>query len=149
MKVHELLPQKSRSVYTLSSDRSVDDAINLMTAKKAGALVVTEAGHAVGIFAERDVFRAYIRDKSAAFTDIRLKDAMTPKLLTAKMDDDVSSVLSMMIQAGIKHIPIIDDDKIIGLLALADLIQHQINMLTDELHHLREYIEDLHNAGQD
>lgn len=149
MKMHELLPQKSRSVYTLSSDKSVDDAINLMTAKKAGALVVTEAGHPVGIFAERDVFRAHIRDKTAAFTDIRLKDAMTPKLLTASMDDDVSSVMSLMIQAGVKHIPIIKDNQIVGLLTLADLIQHQINMLTDELHHLREYIEDLHHAGQD
>jgi signal-transduction protein with cAMP-binding, CBS, and nucleotidyltransferase domain len=54
-----------------------------------------------------------------------------------------------MIQADVKHIPVIKDDQIIGLLTLADLIQHQINMLTDELHHLREYIEDLHHAGQD
>ncbi|MGD9055523.1 MAG: CBS domain-containing protein [Desulfobacterales bacterium] len=149
MKVHELLGHKHRPVYTLSSDQSVDDAINLMTAQKTSALIITDADHPVGIFAERDVFRAHIRDKTAAFSDIRLKDAMTPKVLTAKMDDEVSSVMSMMIQADIKHMPVIKDDKIIGLLTLADLIEHQINMLTDELHHLREYIEDLHHAGQD
>jgi IMP dehydrogenase len=149
MKVHELLGHKHRPVYTLSSDQSVDDAINLMTAQKTSALIITDADHPVGIFAERDVFRAHIRDKTAAFSDIRLKDAMTPKVLTAKMDDEVSSVMSMMIQADIKHMPVIKDDKIIGLLTLADLFEHQINMLTDELHHLREYIEDLHHAGQD
>ncbi|MGD8344321.1 MAG: CBS domain-containing protein [Desulfobacterales bacterium] len=149
MKVHELLPRISRPVYTLNGDQSVDDAINLMTAKKTSALIITEADHPVGIFAERDVFRAHIRDKAAAFSDILLKDAMTPKLLTAKMEDEVSAVMTMMIQADIKHMPVIKENEIVGLLTLADLIEHQINMLTDELHHLREYIEDLHLAGQD
>ena len=149
MKVHELLPRISRPVYTLNGDQSVDDAINLMTAKKTSALIITEADHPVGIFAERDVFRAHIRDKAAAFSDILLKDAMTPKLLTAKMEDEVSAVMTMMIQADIKHMPVIKENEIAGLLTLADLIEHQINMLTDELHHLREYIEDLHHAGQD
>ena len=149
MKVHELLQLKSRPVYTLSSDQTVDDAINLMTAKKTGALIITEADHPVGVFAERDVFRAHIKDKTAAFSDILLKDAMTPKLLVAKAEDKISSVMSMMIQADIKHMPVIEEDKIAGMLTLADLIEYQINMLTDELHHLRDYIEDLHHAGQD
>ena len=149
MKMHELLQLKSRPVYMLKSDQTVDDAINLMTAKKTSALIVTEADHPIGIFAERDVFRAHIRDKTAAFTDILLKDAMTPELLTAKMEDEVSAVMTLMIQADIKHVPVVRDDNIIGLLTLADLIEHQINMLTEELHHLREYIEDLHHAGLD
>ena len=149
MNVHDLLKQKFRPVYTLGSNQSVDDAINLMTAEKTSALIVTEDGHPVGIFAERDVFRAHIKDKTAAFTNIRLKDAMSPRLLTSNAEDDVSSVMSMMIQADIKHMPVIDGGKIVGMLTLHDLIQHQLDMLTDELHHLREYIEDLHDAGQD
>jgi IMP dehydrogenase len=149
MKVHELLSQKSRPVYTLSSDQTVDDAINLMTAQKVSALIITEADHPVGIFAERDVFRAHIKDKTAAFSDIRLKDAMTPRLFVAKTEDEISSVMSMMIQADIKHMPVMKENQIIGILTLNDLIEHQIDMLTDELHHLREYIEALHHAGQD
>jgi CBS domain-containing protein len=149
MKVHELLSQKSRPVYTLSSDQTVDDAINLMTAQKVSALIITEADHPVGIFAERDVFRAHINDKTAAFSDIRLKDAMTPRLFVAKNEDEISSVMSMMIQADIKHMPVMKENQIIGILTLNDLIEHQIDMLTDELHHLREYIEALHHAGQD
>lgn len=149
MKMHELLSQKARTVYTISSDQTVDDAINLMSAKKTSALIVTEADHPVGIFAERDVFRAHIRDKAAAFSEIRLKDAMTEKLFTAKAEDEVSSVMSMMVQVDIKHLPVIKENKIVGLLTLNDLIEHQIDMLTEELQHLREYIEDLHHAGQD
>ncbi len=149
MKVQDLLQLKSRPVYTLSSDQSVDDAINLMTAKKVSALIITEAGGPIGIFAERDVFRAHIKDKTAAFSDMRLKDAMSPKLLVAKTEDEVSRVMSLMIQADIKHMPVIAENKIVGMLTLHDLIEHQLDMLTDELHHLREYIEDLHHAGQD
>ena len=149
MKVHELLSQKVRPVYTISSDQTVDDAINLMTAEKTGALIVTEADHPVGIFAERDVYRAHIKDKSAAFSEIRLKDALTNKLFTAKTEDEISSVMSVMIQAEIKHMPIMEENKILGMLTLHDLIEHQIDMLTEELQHLREYIEDLHHAGQD
>ena len=149
MKVHELLPLKSRPVYALTSDQSVDDAINLMTAEKASALIVTEADHPVGIFSERDVFRAHIKDKAAAFTDIPLKDAMTPKMLVAKVEDEIGSVMSMMIQADIRHMPVMKEDEIVGMLTLHDLIEHQIGVLMDELHHLREYIEDLHHAGQD
>jgi CBS domain-containing protein len=149
MKVHELLSQKDRPVYTLKSDQSVDDAINLMTAEKASALIVTRADLPVGIFSERDLFRAHIKDKAAAFSDIPLKDAMTPKLFVAKTEDEISSVMSMMIQADIKHMPVVKENKIVGILTLNDLIEHQIDMLTDELHHLREYIEALHHAGQD
>ena len=149
MKVHELLSKKTRPVYTVSIDQTVDDAINLMTAKKVSALIVTESDRPVGIFAERDVFRAHIQDKAAAFSDIQLNDAMTPKLFMAKTDDEVSSVMSIMIQADIKHMPVMKENKIVGMLTLHDLIEHQLRMLTDELQHLREYIEDLHHAGQD
>ena len=149
MKVHELLSQKARPVYTLSSDQSVDDAINLMTAKKASALIVTEADQPVGIFSERDVFRAHIKDKTAAFCEIPLKDAISHKLFSARAEDEISGVISIMIQADIKHMPVMKENEIVGMLTLHDLIEHQIGVLTDELHHLREYIEDLHHAGQD
>ena len=149
MKVHELLSKKARTVYTISADQTVDDAINLMAAKKTAALIVTEADHPVGLFAERDVFRAHIKDKSAAFSEIRLKDAMTHKLVTAKAEDEVGSIMSIMIQADIKHMPVIKENKIVGILTLHDLIEHQIRMLTEELQHLREYIEALHDAVQD
>ncbi|MEJ2727335.1 MAG: CBS domain-containing protein [Deltaproteobacteria bacterium] len=143
------MSQKARPVYTLSSDQSVDDAVSLMSAKKVSALLVTEADQPVGIFSERDVFRAHIKDKTAAFCEIPLKDAISHKLFSAKAEDEISSVMSIMIQADIKHMPVVKENKIIGILTLNDLIQNQLDMLTDELHHLREYIEALHHAGQD
>lgn len=149
MKVHEILSQKSRPFFTIAIDQSVDDAIDLMSAKKISALIVTEADRPVGIFAERDVFRAHIKDKSAAFSEIPLKDAMIRKLFPAKAEDEVGTVRSVMIQADITHMPVVKEDEIIGMVTLNDLIEYQIETLTGELQHLREYIEALHHAGHD
>jgi CBS domain-containing protein len=149
MKVRALLREKARPVHTIASNQSVDDAINLMTAKQASALIVTENDQPVGIFAERDVFRYYLRDRSAALSEIALQNAMTDKLIVAEAEDDVSRVMAIMIKADIKHLPIIEEKKIIGMLKLNDLIEQQIESFTHEIHQLKDYIEDLHEAGRD
>jgi len=149
MKVHALLRKKSRPVHTIASNRSVDDAISLMTGKKASALIVTENDQPLGIFAERDVFRCYLRDPHTALSETGLKNAMTHKLIVADPEDELSHVMALMIKADIKHLPVIEEKRIIGMLTLNDLIEHEIDSLTDEIHQLKNYIEDLHEAGRD
>jgi len=149
MKVKQLLSPKTRPVYRIASDQSVDHAITQMAACKASALIVTDSSHPVGIFSERDVFRCYVKDKNARFSEIPVKDVMTHKLIAAGPEDDISAVMALMVKADIKHIPVIKDDEIVGMLTLNDLIENQIETLTAELQHLREYIADLHDAGQD
>ena len=67
----------------------------------------------------------------------------------ADPEDKLSQVLALMIKADIRHLPVIEEKKVIGMLTLNDLIEHQIDSLTDEIHQLKEYIEDLHEAGRD
>jgi CBS domain-containing protein len=149
MKVQDLMRIKSRPVQTIASSRSVDDAVNLMTDKKAGALIVTENDRPVGIFAERDVFRYYLRDKTTALSEITLRHAMTDKLIVARPEDEISDVLVMMARAEIRHLPVIEEKNIIGILTLGDLIENQIESLIGEIQQLRDYIEDLHEAARD
>jgi len=149
MKVLALLRKKSRPVHTIASNRSVDDAISLMSGQKASALIVTDNDQPLGIFAERDVFRCYLRDPHAALSETGLKNAMTHKLIVADPEDELSHVMALMIKADIKHLPVIEGKRIIGMLALNDLIEHEIDSLTDEIHQLKNYIEDLHEAGSD
>ena len=149
MKVRALLPEKARPALMIASDQSIDAAVNLMNAKKVGALIVTENNQPVGIFAERDVFRFYLRDKAAALSKIELQNAMTNKLIMADPEDEVSHVIAMMMKSDIKHLPVIEEKKILGILTLNDLIEQQIGSLTDEIHHLKDYIDDLHDAGRD
>jgi CBS domain-containing protein len=149
MKVQDLLKEKNRAVLTIAGNRSVDDAVNLMAIKKAGALIVTENERPVGIFTERDVFRFYLADKTTPLSQTAVQDAMIAKRMAAKLEDEISAVLAVMTTDDIRHMPVVEDNYIIGILTLNDLIAHQIESLTDEIQQLREYIEDLHEAGRD
>ncbi|MFZ0611372.1 MAG: CBS domain-containing protein [Desulfobacterales bacterium] len=149
MAVSDVVKKSGRPVLTLESGRSVDDAIEAMNAGSAGALIVTEKGRPVGIFAKRDVLRTYLRDKGQSFAAVRLGDAMTAKLTSAKPGDPIEVVMQVMLEAGIGHLPVIEDEKVIGLLTAGDLVEYRLAALDDELHHLKEYIADLHEAGLD
>lgn len=149
MAVSDVLKRSARPVLTLERDRSVDDAIDAMSAGKAGALIVTENDRPVGIFSKRDVLRTYLRDKRRSFAAVRLGDAMTDKLISAKPGDAIDMVMQVMLAAGIGHLPVIEDEKVVGLLTAGDLVEYRLAVLDDELHHLKEYIADLHEAGLD
>lgn len=149
MEVLALLKDKARTVLKIASNQTVDDAICLMTSGKVSALLVTENDQPAGIFSERDVFHTYLRNKSTAFSEIILENVMTRDLMVAESQDTVIAVMGRMIKADITHLPVMEEKRIIGMLTLKDLMQHQIDSLTAEIHQLKDYIADLHEAGQD
>ena len=144
-----MLPGKVRPVYTIAGHQTIDDAVHLMTAKKVSALVVTETGNPIGMFAERDVYRLYVKERIGGIFNIPVKDAMTHRLIVARPEDDIDALVALMIKSDIKHIPVMGEDGLIGMLTLNDLIEFQIESLADEILYLREYIADLQDAGQD
>ena len=149
MEVLALLMDKARRLHTIASNQTVEDAICLMANVKGSALLVTENGQPAGIFSKRDVFKSLLKDKSAAFSETKLKNAMTRNLILAEPKDPIMTVLDKMVEADITHLPVIEEKKIVGMLTLKDLMKHQIDSLTDEIHQLKDYIADLHEAGQD
>jgi CBS domain-containing protein len=148
LKVLALLKDKARTVPTIVSSQTVDDAICLMASGKVYALLVTENDKPAGIFSERDVFHTYLRNRSTGFSEILLKNAMTPNLIVAEPEDTVIDVMARMIRADITHLPVMEGEKVVGMLTLKDLMALQIEELTEEIHQLKEYIADLHDAGQ-
>jgi len=149
LEVLALLKDKARTVLKIASNQTVDDAICLMTSGKVSALLVTENDQPAGIFSERDVFHTYLRNKSTAFSEIILENVMTRDLMVAESQDTVIAVMGRMIKADITHLPVMEEKRIVGMLTLTDLMQHQIDSLTAEIHQLKDYIADLHEAGQD
>jgi CBS domain-containing protein len=149
LEVLALLKDKARKVLTIASNQTVDDAICLMAAGNVSALVVTENDRPTGIFSEGDVYESVLKNKSAAFSEISIEDAMTPNLLFAEPQDPITIVLDKMMAADIAHLSVIEDNKIVGMLTIMDLMEHQIASLTDEINQLEDYIADLHDAGQD
>jgi CBS domain-containing protein len=149
LEVLAFLKDKARRLHTIASSQTVEDAICLMANVKVSALVVTENGQLAGIFSESVALHSYLINKSTAFSEIILENAMTRNLTVAEPKDAITAVMARMIKADITHLPLIEEKKIVGMLTLKDLMKHQIDSLTDEIHQLKDYIADLHEAGQD
>ena len=138
MEVLALLKDKSRPVHTIASNQSVEDAICLMARGNASALLVTENDRPASIFCQRDVYHIYLRMKSTAFSEIALEDVMTHNLVVVKPQDTIPAVIARMIKANITHLPVVEKERIVGMLTLVDLMEHQIAALDEEIHQLNE-----------
>ena len=149
MRVHDVMKQTRRMVRTIPVDRTAEDAIVQMTELRTSALIVMDGETPVGIFTERDVLRCHVAWRGRFFREMPLREAMVNKLIVAQPEDLVSSAMAMMIQADIRHLPVVEDRRITGMLAISDLVKHHVGELTAELHYLQEYITDLQDAVQD
>jgi CBS domain-containing protein len=149
MDVLTIIKQHSRPVCSIASDHSIADAIKLMTVRKADALIVTDDDHPAGIFTERDIFRYYLQAEKLPPSETKLGDIITGSLITVAPTDDITAAINMMMTSDIRHLPVMENDKIIRVLSLKDVLGCQIDLLTGEIHALQDYIDDLHEAAQD
>ena len=149
MNVEQLLSEKGRRVATIADTESVERAINEMAAQQTSALIVTAGGQPVGLFAERDVLRCHLKYPEQPFSAICLRDAMTRKLIVAEAGEEIRMAMAMMIKADIRHLPVVKQEQVVGMLTISDLVEHQVQALEADLHYLQEYISDLQDAKED
>jgi IMP dehydrogenase len=140
MTVKELLNAKGKDIITIEGESSVEDAIRSMHARKISALIVIENGRPTGIFTERDIVMCYISTEGRHFREVKIKDTMTKDLIVAEPDDELSNIMSVMIQKNIRHLPVADKGRIVGMLSIRDVIQAQIGRLQSEIRYLKDYI---------
>ena len=141
MKVRNLLDAKGKEVVSIDAASSVEEAIRLMHSKKISAVMVTEDHRSGGIFTERDLVRCYVsKGEGQKFRDIKVKDAMTTNLIVAQMEDDLNDVMAVMVEKNIRHLPVFDGGKVIGMLSIRDIIQTQVGKLHSEIHYLKDFI---------
>ncbi|MBT7261688.1 MAG: CBS domain-containing protein [Desulfobacula sp.] len=149
MKVKDLLEDYSRSFHTIKQDQTVEHALKLMSGYNVSALLVMTDKIYKGIFTERDLVRCHILFSGKDIIEIPVKDVMTTKLIVADPDDTIEDAMGMMIKAKIRHLPVISDEQIKGMLCLEDLVKKHVRVLTKELHYLKNYISDLQDAAHD
>ncbi len=140
MKVRDLLETKGKDIVSIDASSSVEDAIRAMHARKISAIMVTDQGKTLGIFTERDVVRCYIASGGKSFHDIAVRDHMIADLIVAVPTDDIDNVMSTMVEKNIRHLPVIDGTRIVGMLSVRDIVQTHVKKLTSEIHYLRDYI---------
>jgi CBS domain-containing protein len=123
----------------ISKDQSVYEAARLMTEKNIGAVPVVEGHRVVGIFSERDIMKRVVA-KNLDPQKTRVQDVMSTDLIVGSPDEDIVQIESKMKQAGIRHLPIIDDDHLIGILSLRDLLQAEMDEKDEEIKIMTAYI---------
>ena len=120
MLVRELLDAKGHDVYTISPDAKVYDALKLMAEKEIGALVVLEDGKMVGIISERDYARKVIlKGKNSQETIVR--EIMTSEVMHTSPEQKVHKCLSIMTKKHFRHMPVLEEDRIVGILSIGDV----------------------------
>ncbi|HAR98750.1 MAG TPA: hypothetical protein DCS11_07660 [Syntrophus sp. (in: bacteria)] len=138
----DLLKGKSKQLWTILPEASVLDALKLMAEKEIGALVVMDKkDKVVGIFSERDYARK-ISIKGKKSLDTRVKEVMTPfdKMYTIKPDTPVEDCMVLMTGKHIRHLPVFDGPKFVGLISIGDAVKAQISQKDALIDQLSNYI---------
>ncbi len=137
--VKHLLDRKGREVISIRSDASVLDAIRLMAERAVGSLVVLDGNDLEGIVTERDYARKVII-KGRASESTRVGEIMTSDVLTATIDQTVNECMQLMTERKIRHLPVVDDGQVIGMISIGDLVQAIIESQQEEIQQLESYI---------
>ena len=149
MKVKDLLEDCAGHFHTIEQDQTVGQALKLMSGYNVSALVVLSQESSKGIFTERDLVRCHIIFSDTDIKDILIKDVMTSKLIVTEPEDTIEDAMAMMIKAKIRHLPVISEGQIKGMLNLENLVEKHVGVLNKELHYLKDYISDLQDAAHD
>lgn len=141
MIIRDILKDKGSEVLTVDLDSSILKLSRIMQENNIGALLVEDEGKLCGIVTERDVVRIIGRT-AGDFERVRVKDIMVPseKLMVAEADDQNDYVMALMIQKGFRHMPIVEDGEIVGLISIRDVVGAHVRRLQSQAHFLSEYL---------
>ena len=137
--VKHLLDSKGREIISIVQDASVYDAIKLMADRSVGSLLVMDGDELKGIVTERDYARkVIIKGRSSDSTPVA--DIMTKDLITASVEQSVNDCMTLMTEKRIRHLPVVVDGKVAGMISIGDLVQAIISGQQEEIEQLEQYI---------
>lgn len=137
--IGKLLENKGRDVWHIGPDDAVFDAIRLMDEKKIGALLVLHEEKLVGIISERDYARKVIL-KGRSSRTCKVKEIMTTQVYYANPELKVEECMAIMTRHAIRHLPVIVEGKVSGMISLGDVVKDIISEQKDHIDHLEHYI---------
>jgi CBS domain-containing protein len=138
-KIVSILNNKDNQIWSVGPDETVYDAIALMADKRIGALLVVAEGRLIGIISERDYARKIIlRGRSSRDTPVR--EIMTSSLITVTPDHTVDECMRLVTEHRIRHLPVLDNDRLVGLISIGDLVNSIIEAQKQTINHLHSYI---------
>lgn len=139
MLVSQILKTKGDLVFTVTPNDSVSSVTALLHARRVGALVVLDSGKVVGIVSERDVVRI-VAEQGASALDKPISGCMTCDVLFAAPGETVDALLERMTDRRVRHLPVCQEDKLLGIVSIGDLVKHKIAETEAEAEGLKSYI---------
>ena len=137
MNVESILRQKGTEVATITPEASIKRAADWLRAKNVGALVVTSSDAVLGIISERDIVRAFSQ-YGESVASMQIKDIMTHGLITASPGDDLTHLMRLMTRHRVRHMPVVGNGKLAGIISIGDVVKHRLDDLELEANVLRD-----------
>ena len=137
MKVESILEEKGTEVAKISPEATIKRAADWLRAKNVGALVVSSNDTVVGLISERDVVRA-LAQYGEPVGSMQVKEIMTHGLITASPGDDVTHLMHLMTRHRVRHIPVLRNGKLAGIVSIGDIVKHRLDDLELEASVLRD-----------
>ena len=138
--VARILGEKGRDVFTTQPHHTLKEVVELLAEKGVGAVVVSDASLSVlGILSERDVVRVIAKHGASALDD-PVSRYMTSKVITVTRDDTIDHLMQTMTAGRFRHVPIVKDGRLIGIVSIGDVVKRHVDALDSERQALREYI---------
>jgi CBS domain-containing protein len=138
--IDAILNQKSGEIFSITPNATVFEAIEMMDSKNVGALLVMDGKKLVGMFSERDYTRKIVlRGKRSRET--RVAEIMSTNLTVTHSREPVEKCLRLMTDKRIRHLPVLDGDKVVGVISIGDLVKWVISCQSATIAHLESYIQ--------
>ena len=138
MLVRDILNKKGNKVFTSSPDTLIGEIANTLVKENIGAIVIIEKDLVVGILSERDIVRGYTEKKSVRST--KAKELMTKNVITCNTKNTTEELLELMVKKHFRHIPVVENNKLIGIISTGDLVKDRTKRLKKEIDQLKSYV---------
>ena len=140
MQVKDILSKKGREVTTIAQAALVADGVRLLRERGVGALVVTDpSGSLAGIISERDVVRV-LGEHGATALDMSVADVMSTAVTTCVEATTIDTLMSLMTERRIRHVPVMDDGTLVGMISIGDVVKWRVDELENDKRDLIEYV---------
>lgn len=140
MSVRTILETKGRDVFTIAPDMALSAAIKLLSERRIGAVLVMNQKRLEGILSERDVVRV-LATRGAGALDEPVSAAMTRKVITCREADSVAELMETMTSGKFRHLPVVENDEIVGLISIGDVVKWRVWEYESEQQALQDYIK--------
>ena len=140
MTVRAILDTKGHQIVSLETEAKLSAAVKTLAERKIGAVLVMQVGRIEGILSERDVVRV-LGERGASVLDEPVSAVMTRKVVSCRPADTVAGIMEMMTLGKFRHLPVVEEGKVVGLISIGDIVKWRVREYETEQEALREYIK--------